>query len=437
MALQANASTGPAVAEPGGNTPTPALPASGTAPVAAGNLADLPKPALASTSSAASSPAPFPAPAPIAPPEGDAPPPAAHAAPVSVTAGTEAMTAVGSPGAQAVAATIASLAPLTRPTPSAGKDAAPKETAATSAPAAFVTDTDADVGGLPQISEDGSGNAPAAAPATSVVHQTIAPPAIGAAPLPTQPAPETSPGAQRAADRSEAPAGGELAGSSAKPASQPSAAASSTPAATSAAAVRAAATTASEGSADIKVDASGPASGASVDTIAARNVTAEAGRAAPSHPALQSAPAATVQVYARFIERFDGRAQRFEVRLDPAELGRVDVRIEVGADRKVHAILAAHDSAALADLMRGQRALERALSDAGIDLSDGGVQFELADDPGPSHGKDQRSGAWGREEAHVWRAFSAVNVAVEGDAADLAATVNPYTRRAARLDLVA
>ena len=85
-----------------------------------------------------------------------------------------------------------------------------------------------------------------------------------------------------------------------------------------------------------------------------------------------------MQVYTRIIERADGRAQRFEVRLDPAELGRVDVRIEIGADRKVHAVLAAHDSAALTDLMRGQRALERALTDAGIDLADNGVRFELA-----------------------------------------------------------
>lgn len=146
-----------------------------------------------------------------------------------------------------------------------------------------------------------------------------------------------------------------------------------------------------------------------------------------------------MQVYTRFIERFDGRAQRFEVRLDPAELGRVDVRIEIGADRKVHAILAAHDSAALNDLMRGQRALERALGDAGIDLSDGGLQFELAEDSGRGlAGKDQRSDAWAaREEAHVWRGFSAVDVGVDPGAADVSATMHPYTRRASRLDLVA
>ena len=154
--------------------------------------------------------------------------------------------------------------------------------------------------------------------------------------------------------------------------------------------------------------------------VATRGTVADAGRPPPTHPALQTAPQAAVQVYARFVERFDGRAQRFEVRLDPAELGRVDVRIEVGADKKVHAVLAAHDSAALSDLMRGQRALERALADAGIDLSDGGIKFELADDSGRGlSGGEQRREARAAEDTHVWRGFSAVDVAVEASVPDL------------------
>jgi hypothetical protein len=153
---------------------------------------------------------------------------------------------------------------------------------------------------------------------------------------------------------------------------------------------------------------------------------------------MQSAPQAVVQVYTRFVERFDGRAQRFEVRLDPAELGRVDVRIEIGADRKVHAVLAAHDSAALTDLMRGQRALERALSDAGIDLKDGGVKFELANDSGRGlAGGEQRRDAWSGEDARVWRSFSTTDVAVEAGADDMAVATSAYSRRGARLDLVA
>jgi flagellar hook-length control protein FliK len=170
------------------------------------------------------------------------------------------------------------------------------------------------------------------------------------------------------------------------------------------------------------------------DLLAARGGTADVAKAAPAHQAMQSAPQAVVQVYTRFVERFDGRAQRFEVRLDPAELGRVDVRIEIGADKKVHAVLAAHDSAALTDLMRGQRALERALTDAGIDLKDGGLKFELANDSGRSlAGQEQRRDGWSGEEANVWRGFSTADVTVETEAPVATASY----RRASRLDLVA
>lgn len=168
-------------------------------------------------------------------------------------------------------------------------------------------------------------------------------------------------------------------------------------------------------------------------------LTASAGPTGPSRPAaappaLQSAPAATIQVYTRIIERADGRAQRFEVRLDPAELGRVDVRIEIGADRKVHAVLAAHDSAALTDLMKGQRALERALADAGIDLADKGVRFELASDNGRGGGQARDGDNARTPSQNVWRSFGAASVAVSAEAADAA---SPPAWRMQRLDLVA
>jgi flagellar hook-length control protein FliK len=160
----------------------------------------------------------------------------------------------------------------------------------------------------------------------------------------------------------------------------------------------------------------------------------ETNRAPTTPPALQSAPAATLQVYNRIIERADGRAQRFEIRLDPAELGRVDVRIEIGADKKVHAVLAAHDSAALSDLMRGQRALERALTDAGLDLADKGVRFELASDNGSSASQQRNGAGNGRDaQANVWRRFETMTMPAT---AETAAVVQP-SWRPQRLDLVA
>jgi flagellar hook-length control protein FliK len=248
-----------------------------------------------------------------------------------------------------------------------------------------------------------------------------------------------APQVQPAADR-EAPAA-EMQMASAKPeASAVNAASSQTAAAAKQrAATQAGVQTVAAGTTpDVKTDAPAqPSSSTSTsfaDLLAAGRGMADVSKAAPAHQAMQSAPPAVVQVYTRFVERFDGRAQRFEVSLTPAELGRVDIRIEVGADKKVHAVLAAHDSAALTDLVRGQRALERALTDAGIDLKDGGVKFELANDSGRSlAGQEQRRDAWNGDDMNVWRGFSSVDVAVETDAPVATASY----RRASRLDLVA
>ena len=81
----------------------------------------------------------------------------------------------------------------------------------------------------------------------------------------------------------------------------------------------------------------------------------------------------------QIIRRFDGGATTIEVRLDPAELGRVHVKLDVGADARVTAIVAADNPATLADLMRSARDLERALESAGLELASGGLSFDLSD----------------------------------------------------------
>ncbi len=141
---------------------------------------------------------------------------------------------------------------------------------------------------------------------------------------------------------------------------------------------------------------------------------------------------------ARFIERFDGRSQRFEVRLDPAELGKVDIRVEIGADKKVHAVIAAHDSAALSDLVKNGKVLEAALRDAGIDLADGGLRFEAGGGNSSNNGNGNANSAGnghanGRR-AH-WDGARVIDVQLEPDTdmTQLQSSIWP----AGRLNLVA
>lgn len=116
----------------------------------------------------------------------------------------------------------------------------------------------------------------------------------------------------------------------------------------------------------------------------AQRSAARADAALPVHLRGSAATQAAVlaQVSQKMLQKFDGKTSRFEIRLDPAELGKVDVRIEVDRDGRVQAVLAAKDAVAADALTRGLRSLENALTQAGFDLGDNGVQVELDQDQG-------------------------------------------------------
>jgi flagellar hook-length control protein FliK len=72
-------------------------------------------------------------------------------------------------------------------------------------------------------------------------------------------------------------------------------------------------------------------------------------------------------------------AQRFEIRLDPPELGRIDVRLDVHRDGRVTSHLIVDKVETLDLLRRDALDLERALQQAGLKTSDQSLQFSLRD----------------------------------------------------------
>lgn len=70
---------------------------------------------------------------------------------------------------------------------------------------------------------------------------------------------------------------------------------------------------------------------------------------------------------------------RFEIRLDPAELGRIDVRIDVDRHGQVTSHLTVEKPETLSMLRQDAPQLQRALNDAGLSTGDGGLQFSLRD----------------------------------------------------------
>ena len=70
---------------------------------------------------------------------------------------------------------------------------------------------------------------------------------------------------------------------------------------------------------------------------------------------------------------------RFEIRLDPAELGRIDVRIDVDRNGQVTSHLTVEKPETLSMLRQDATQLQRALNDAGLSTGGGGLQFSLRD----------------------------------------------------------
>ncbi len=83
---------------------------------------------------------------------------------------------------------------------------------------------------------------------------------------------------------------------------------------------------------------------------------------------------------------------RFTIRLDPPELGRVDVRLNVDASGAVTARLTVDRTETLDLFQRDQRTLERALAQAGLDASRTSLEFSLRQNPFANmSGGDQHS----------------------------------------------
>lgn len=122
----------------------------------------------------------------------------------------------------------------------------------------------------------------------------------------------------------------------------------------------------------------------------------------------------------------DGNKQ-FDIRLDPAELGRVDVKLTIDDQGRAQAHLAVEKPQTLDMLQNDRSNLERALRDSGVDLSQNGLNFSLK-------GQDRQQG----DNTPSFRGRSrnlAVTAAIESASAAAAASTNSFAAGNARLDI--
>lgn len=94
-----------------------------------------------------------------------------------------------------------------------------------------------------------------------------------------------------------------------------------------------------------------------------------------------SARAVPVEQLAVEIATRAGKGERrFDIRLDPPELGRIDVRLEIDGKGNTTAKLIVERAETLDMLQRDARGLEKALQNAGLKTDAGGLQFSLQQD---------------------------------------------------------
>lgn len=93
------------------------------------------------------------------------------------------------------------------------------------------------------------------------------------------------------------------------------------------------------------------------------------------------------QVAVRLQKAAANGRHRVSVRLQPAELGRIDVKLDIGKDGVVRALVSADRADTLDVLQRDSRELDKALQNAGLQTDSGSLDFNLRSD-GDREGPD-------------------------------------------------
>jgi flagellar hook-length control protein FliK len=102
-------------------------------------------------------------------------------------------------------------------------------------------------------------------------------------------------------------------------------------------------------------------------------------------------PPAVEQVMLQLNRNVKSGNDQMTLQLNPAELGRVSIKLDIGSDGKVQGTVVANNPATLDLLLKDVRSLERALQDAGLRADPGSLQFSLGGQSGGSSGQTANS----------------------------------------------
>lgn len=140
--------------------------------------------------------------------------------------------------------------------------------------------------------------------------------------------------------------------------------------------------------------------------------------------AVRGSPETVATLAAQIIKKLEGQSTRFDLELNPGGLGKVDVRIDIGAHGRITAAMTFDNPQAASDLKARASELQRAMEQAGFDMS-GGMSFDVAGD----RGQQQRQ-AWQEQTDNNGQAFrgQAFRAALDTAGAATDAAVNGALR---------
>jgi flagellar hook-length control protein FliK len=99
----------------------------------------------------------------------------------------------------------------------------------------------------------------------------------------------------------------------------------------------------------------------------------------PSHAAVMPDAVPLAGIPIAIVARAEAGEKKFEIRLDPPDLGRIEVQLNVDSSGRATSHLIVDRADTLDLLRRDAPALERALQSAGLTTGDGALQFSLRD----------------------------------------------------------
>ena len=140
---------------------------------------------------------------------------------------------------------------------------------------------------------------------------------------------------------------------------------------------------------------------------------ATAAPAAATSAPVRGSPETVAHLAAEIVKKLEGKATRFDIELAPVGLGKVEVRLEIGAHGQVAAAMSFESPQAAADVRARAADLQRQLEQAGFTLS-GAMSFDVAGERGQSQQQAEQQPS--ANAAHRGRAFQAALDALEAPA---------------------